>query len=123
MKAEIIDVRMPQEPVPVQDLARRLAHDGLAMARAEMELATARAAPKIRLAEVGLALILGGAVIAMLAAFGLIVGLVLALAALVGPAFAGLIVGGSGIALGGITALFGARLLSHLLKSLMEKLG
>ena len=122
MKAEIVDLQTPKALVPLKGLARQLARDGLAMARAEVELAGARAAPKIRLAELGLALILGGALVALLAAFGLIVGLALALATAVGPFYAGLIIGGSGIAIAGIMGLSGARLLTHLLKPLMEKM-
>jgi hypothetical protein len=62
-------------------------------------------------------------VLALLGAIGLVVGLVMALATLVGPGYAGLIVGGAGLATAGLMGLLGAHIVRGLLKPLLEKLG
>ena len=108
--------------IPLPDLARQFAFDGIALARAEAALARARLAPKIAVAKIALSMIAGAAIVAMLAAIGLIVGLVLALSTLVGPLYAGLIIGGMGLAFAGALFLFGAHQLFNLLERTTEKL-
>ena len=123
MQAISTELSTPAQHMPLPDLARQLAHDGLALARAEAVLAKTRVAPKVGVAKFALALIGAAAVLALLAAIGLIVGLVMALATLVGPGYAGLIVGVVGLATAGLMGLVGAHQLSDLLKPLLEKLG
>jgi hypothetical protein len=110
------------ERTPLPDLARQLAYDALALVHAEAALAKARAKPELAAAKVALVLIGGAATLALLAAIGLIVGSVMALATLVGPGFAGLIVGGAGFLVALLIGWLGFRQLAALLKPLLEKL-
>jgi len=122
MKPMSTDLSAPAQEIPLPDLARQLAHDGLSLVRAEAKLARTRAAPKIAAAKFSLSLIVVAAVLALLAAIGLVVGVVMALATAMGPLYAGLIVAGAGLAIAGMMGLAGAHKLSTLLKPLMEKL-
>jgi hypothetical protein len=107
---------------PLPDLAHQLTHDALALVHAEAVLARVRAAPQIAAAKIALGLIGAAAVLALLASIGLIVGLLMALATLVGPGFAGLIVAGTGLFVALLMGWLGIRQLSALLEPLLEKL-
>ena len=120
MNAYSTDMIADTHHVPLPDLARQLAADGLALVQAEARLARTRLAPKVGIARVALILIGGAAIIAFLAAIGLLVGLVIALSGLIGPFYAGLVVGGAGFATAGALGALGAHLISNLLKPLME---
>ena len=123
MKTITAELTTPVQPVPLANLARQLVADAVVLARAEANVAKVRVAPKIRTAKFALVLMVVAAVVALLSAIGLIVGLVMALTAHVGPLYAGLIVGGAGLAFAGLVGIVAAQQLSGLLKPLMEKLG
>jgi hypothetical protein len=111
----------PRRP-PLSDLARQLATDGLALARAEIVLARVRLTPEITRATIALGLLAGAGILAFLGAIALVVGLVIALAVRLGPALAGLAVGGPAIAIAGLLGWVGLRRLVALIKPLLDKL-
>jgi hypothetical protein len=76
----------------LSDVVGRVLDDAKSVARAEANLAKARAIYKIRGYKAPAILFGIAAVLALAAAIGLIVGLILTLATLVGPGFATLIV-------------------------------
>jgi hypothetical protein len=123
MSPQSPEISQPAHAVPLTDLARRLVQDGLGLARAETALARARIAPQVRTAKVAMVLLLLAAIIGLLSAIGLVVGLVLALSAHVGPLHAALAIGGAGLATAALFGLIGASRIRHLLKPVMEKLG
>ena len=110
----------PHPPLP--DLVRQFANDGLALARAEMVLARVWLTPKIARAAITMALLAGAGVLAFLGAIALVVGLVIALAASLGPALAGLAVGGPAVIVAGLLAWLGFRRLIASIKPLLDRL-
>ncbi len=120
VKTMTIDHLAIAERMPLPDLARQFAYDALALTRAEVVLAKARVEPQIVAARNALILISGGAVLALLASIGLIVDLVIALATLVGPGFAGLVVGSVGFLAALPMGWLGFRQLAASLKLLRE---
>lgn len=98
--------------VSVPALVTQLLHDGVDLVRAEVRLAKARAGAKLAEVKVGAIFLAAAALIAFLGLIGLVVGLVMALATLVGPGFAGLIVLVVALLIAGVLGLLGAKRLS-----------
>ena len=84
-------VRDPREE-SVGDLIGRLIEDGRTYARAEIDLLKEIARHRAERARTGLILLVGGGVLLLSSLTALILGLVLGLAALTGPLFAGIII-------------------------------
>ena len=120
MNATSSETATPAHEAPLPELARQLASDGVSLARAEFLLATKRLAPKLAAARIAVALIVGAAILTMLATIALIVGLVMQLATLVGPGFAGLIICGAGLLIAGAMGIAGSRRLSRIFRNLLE---
>jgi len=112
----------PMERLPLPDLARELATDGLALTRAEFVLARVWLAPKFARAKLALGLIAVAAGLAFLGTIALVMGLLIALAVPLGPGLAGLSIGGPAVTISGLLGWIGLRQLSALLKPLLEKL-
>ena len=110
----------PRPPVP--DLARQLATDGLALARAEMVLARVWLTPWILRGTVAAGLLATAGVLVLLGAIALVISLVIALSASLGPALAGLAVGGPAIALGALLTWLGLRRLTGMIRPLLDRL-
>lgn len=94
------------------DLIGQLIEDARNLARAEVKLVKSKAFDLLRRSRTALILLLGAACIAFVSLIGLVLGLVLQLAPVVGPAFAGLIVLAIGLLIAGILAWIAVRLLS-----------
>jgi hypothetical protein len=104
------------------DLARRLAADGLALARAELVLARVRLSPEITRAAIATALLAAACVLGLLGGIALVVGLVIILLRPLGAGVAGLVVGGPAILIAGLLGWSGIRGLLAQLKRLRERL-
>lgn len=98
--------------VTIPGLVSQLMQDGMAVARAEAGLLRAKISRRVAAARAGVILLIAAALVALLSLVGLVVGCVLALATLVGPGFAGLIVLLVGLIIAGILGWFGAGQLS-----------
>lgn len=98
--------------IALPGLIAQLLQDGVAVARAEIRLGKARVTSRLVAARTGLILLVIAGIVALLSLIGLVVGLVMALAEVVNPALAGLIVMAVGLAIAGVFGWLGARRLS-----------
>lgn len=96
----------------IPQLVTQLLHDGVALARAEVQLAKSRVSVRLAAAKSGIIYLAAAALVAVLALIGLVVGIVLALTPLVGGLLAGLIVLAVGGALAGVLGWLGIRRLT-----------
>jgi type III secretory pathway component EscS len=94
--------------IAIPGLVAQLLQDGAAVVRAEIALFKARATTRLAAAKTGLILFAAAAVVAIVSLIGLVTGLVMALAELVNPAIAGLIVLIVGLLIAGILGWIGA---------------
>ena len=101
----------------VGELFGRLADDGKSFARAELGYYRALATAKLSEAAVGLGLGAAGLLLALAALFALPIGLILALATLVGPGWATLIVVIAFLALAGLLGWLAYRQLQRVFGS------
>ena len=108
--------------IALPGLVTQLLQDGAAVLRAEVALVKARVATRLEAAKTGLILFAAAALVALLSLIGLIVGLVLALAPLVGALLAGLIVLIVGLSIAGVLGWLGARQLSSRPEAVTETL-
>lgn len=108
--------------LPLPDLVHQIATDGVELARAEMTVARIRLAPRLNLVKIGMGLIVGAVIVALLAVIGFVVGLVLALASVFGPVLAAAIFVGGGFVLAALMIWIGKRQLSASVAALPEKL-
>lgn len=98
--------------VTIPALVSQLLHDGVDLARAEVRLARARLTIKLAEVKVGAIFLAAAALVAFLGLIGLVVGVVMALATLVGPGLAGLIVLVVALLIAGVLGWLGAKRLS-----------
>ncbi len=98
--------------IALPGLVAQLLQDGAAVARAEVALVKARITTRVAAARTGLILFAAAGLVALLSLIGLVTGLVMALATLVGPGFAGLIVLVVGLLIAGLLGWIGAGQLS-----------
>lgn len=82
---------MGDERLPLTGLAAQLVRDGKAVAQAEFKLARTKLTLRISAAKTGAILLVAAVVIALLALIALTVGLMMALATLIGFGFAALV--------------------------------
>lgn len=92
-------------------LLGQLVQDAIGLARAEIELAKAKAADRIRRSRTAVILLIGALVVAQASIVGLVMGLVMALTPYVGPAGAGAILLAAGLFVAGLLAWIAKRLL------------
>jgi uncharacterized membrane protein YdbT with pleckstrin-like domain len=107
--------------VALPALLAQLAEDAKASAQAEIRLAKAKATAKFAAVKSGAILFAVAAMLALLGLIGLVVGCVMALATLIGPGFAGLVVFLVLLVLAGLFAWAGIRQLSTTPQAVTEK--
>src|ERR1700754_243536 len=90
-------------------LIGQLFEDALALARAEVRLGKARAYDLLRRSRTALVLLVGALLLVQAAVIALVLGLVLTLVPLVGPAFAGLILMAAALLLAALLAWLAVR--------------
>ncbi len=108
--------------IALPGLVAQLLQDGAAVLRAEVTLFRTRVATRLAAAKTGLILLAAAGVVALVSLIGLVTGLVMALAGLVGPAFAGLIVLVVGLLIAGVLGWIGAAQLTSRPEAVAEKL-
>lgn len=95
--------------VTIPALVSQLLSDGTAVVRAEVQLFKARVTTRIAAAKTAAILLVAAAIVAIVSLIGLVMGVVLALSPVVGPAWAGVIVLVVGLVIAGVLAFLGAR--------------
>lgn len=93
-------------------LIGQLWEDGRALAHAELRLVKSKAFAVLRRSRTAIILLLVAAILAFASVVALMLGLVLALAPLVGAAFAGLILLAAGLGVAGLLAWMAMRLIA-----------
>ena len=104
-------------------LVAQLAEDAKTSAQAEIRLAKAKAVAKFAAVKSGAILLVVAAILLLLALIGLVVGCVMALATLIGPGFAGLVVFLVLAVVAGLFAWLGIRQISTKPEAVAEKAG
>ncbi|XHS00471.1 hypothetical protein ACFB49_20690 [Sphingomonas sp. DBB INV C78] len=98
--------------MPLGELFDQLVQEGKDVARAEVDVYRRKAVGRLMAARLGLALILGGVLIAFAAASAILVGLAIGLAKYIGPVGGGLAAGAIGLLIAALLVKLGANRLS-----------
>lgn len=105
----------------IPQLVGQLLQDGVALARAEVQLFKSRVSTRIAAARTGLIFLAAAGVVAIVSLIALVTGLVLALLPYVGAALAGVIVMVGGLLIAGILGWIGAGHLATKPETIIEK--